>query len=200
MTDLMRGAYECFLLSPAEPNVGPCTDQQRAVDGVTPLASAVETIMQLQPKYEARHGVEAASVLTIMDDDDASHVADCLADQIRGKVVVEIGGGNGRLALHLGRYASHVYCIEVNPAWAWAFVELLFKTKRSNVSFLFGSADEFIGRIRGDVALFCTQSDVAGLRHIAAQFAPVVIDVYGVESERIWLSHPKKPLAVRGVA
>ena len=176
MADLMEGSYECFLRSPDEPDAVPF-NEQKAVDGVTPLAPAIKTIMTLQPEYEARHGVEAASVLTVWDDGAAAHVADYLADQIRGKVVVEIGCGIGRLALHLGRYAEQVFCIDSNPAWAWIFVELLFKSKPPNVSFLFGSAKEFIGRIRGDVALFCTHSDVSGLRQIGSQFAPIVIDV-----------------------
>lgn len=130
-------------------------------------------------RYMERHGVNSAGVLTILDDNHAMLVAERLRPRIEGKVVVEIGGGIGLLAMHLGHVAKRVYCIEASPMWAEAFVHVLLAQKPRNVSYLFGSADEFIGPVRGDVALFCTHSDVSGMRLVASQFAPVVIDVYG---------------------
>jgi hypothetical protein len=47
------------------------------------------------------------------------------------------------------------------------------------MNYLFGAADEFVGCIRGDVAVVCTHSDVASMKLIGHQFAPQVIDVYG---------------------
>lgn len=129
--------------------------------------------------YSQRHNVKSAAVLTVFDDETASLIAEHLAPEIEGKTVVEIGGGIGLLALHLGDYAKRVYCIEANPVWTSAFVSVLLQSKPKNVSFLFGAADEFLGCIRGDVALFCTHSDVAGMKLVAAQFAPRVIDVHG---------------------
>ena len=92
--------------------------------------------------------------------------------------MVEIGGGIGLLALHMGQIAKRVYCIEANPMWSWTFATALLHAKPRNVSFLFGSADEFLGCIKGDVAVYCTHSDVTGMGLVAAQFAPVVIDFY----------------------
>ena len=128
--------------------------------------------------YSERHGIRSAAVLTIHDDETAHMAALHLADRIEGKTVVEIGGGIGLLALHMGQFAKRVYCIEANAAWSWTFACLLLKQKPKNVSFLFGAADEFVGAIKGDVALYCTHSDVKGMGLVAAQFAPVVIDVW----------------------
>lgn len=130
-------------------------------------------------EYSNRHGIAAQAVLTVTDDETAVAIAAHLAPRIEGKTVVEIGGGIGLLSLHLGTIARRVYCIEANPMWSWTFAEVLLKSKPRNVSFLFGAADEFLGCIRGDVAIYCTHSDVTGMGLIAAQFAPVVIDVYG---------------------
>jgi hypothetical protein len=129
--------------------------------------------------YSERHNIKSAAVLTVIDDETASLIAEHLAPEIEGKTVIEIGGGIGLLALHLGGYARRVYCIEANPVWSLAFVGVLLQSKPKNVSFLFGAADEFVGCVRGDVALFCTHSDVAGMKLIASQFAPRVIDVHG---------------------
>ncbi len=129
--------------------------------------------------YSERHGVASAAVLTVLDDNHAMFIAERLRPRIENKTVVEIGGGIGLLALHLGHIAKRVYCIEANPMWSWTFVECLLHQKPRNVSFLFGSADEFLGSIRGDLAVFCTHSDVKGMSFVAAQFAPIVIDVYG---------------------
>jgi hypothetical protein len=145
------------------------------LDGVYQTMEDSETSMA----YCERHGIASASVLTVIDDETAGLLAEYLAPRIEGKTVVEIGGGIGLLALHMGHIAKRVYCIEANPMWSWTFAEVLLKSKPRNVSFLFGAADEFVGAIRGDVAIYCTHSDVAGMGLVAAQFAPLVVDVYG---------------------
>lgn len=128
--------------------------------------------------YSRRHGIESAMILTVKDDEMADLVAEFLADQVRGKTVVEIGAGIGLLALHLSQYAKRIYAIEANPSWTSTFLACLYAHKPKHVSWLFGSADEFAGGIRGDVALFCTHSDHAGMKRAASLFAPEVIDVY----------------------
>ena len=128
--------------------------------------------------FSERHNINSAAVLTVLDDECADLITEFLADRIEGRTVVEIGGGIGLLALHMGRIAKRVYCIEANPMWSWTFAELLLKAKPRNVSYLFGAADEFVGAIRGDVAVYCTHSDVKGMGLVAAQFAPVVVDFY----------------------
>jgi hypothetical protein len=128
--------------------------------------------------YSERHNISAAAVLTVIDDETAGLITERIADRIEGKTVVEIGGGIGLLSLHMGMVAKRVYCIEANPMWSWSFATVLLKQKPKNVSFLFGAADEFVGMIKADVAVYCTHSDVAGMGLVAAQFAPTVIDFY----------------------
>lgn len=129
--------------------------------------------------YSERHGINSAAVLTVLDDNHAMLIAQHLSARIEGKTVVEIGGGIGLLAMHMGHIAKRVYCIEANPMWAWVFAGVLLEKKPKNVSYLFGSADEFLGCIKADVAIFCTHSGVQGMSLVARQFAPIVIDVYG---------------------
>lgn len=129
--------------------------------------------------YHERHGVNSAQILTVYDDETASLVANHLAPRIEGKVVIEIGGGIGLLAFHLSLFAERIYCIEAEPVWAWTYVRCLYDRKPSNVSYLFGAAQQFEGMLRGNVALFCTHSDAVGMRELAGRFAPEVIDVYG---------------------
>lgn len=129
--------------------------------------------------YSERHGIASQAVLTVLNDETADAVAEHLRPRIEGKTVIEIGGGIGLLSLHMGLIAKRVYCIEANPMWSWIFAEQLLRLKPRNVSFLFGAADEFLGAIRGDIAIYCTHSGVASMDLVAAQFAPVVVDVYG---------------------
>lgn len=133
---------------------------------------------QASIEYSERHNINSAAVLTVIDDETASLIVETIADRIAGKTVVEIGGGIGLLALHMGTVAKRVYCIEANPMWSWTFANVLLKQKPRNVSYLFGSADEFLGLIKADVAVYCTHSDVQGMGLVAAQFAPIVIDFY----------------------
>jgi hypothetical protein len=130
-------------------------------------------------EYGQRHNVQSQAVLTIDTDERAYLMAEYLRPQIEGKVVVEIGGGIGLLAMYMGDIAKRVYCIEANPVWSSVFLACLIKSKPKNVSFLFGAADEFIGDIKGDVALFLTHSGVQSMKLVAANFAPLVIDVHG---------------------
>jgi hypothetical protein len=134
---------------------------------------------EMAMEYSDRHGVESAAVLTVYDDETAHLIASYMAPHIEGKTIVEIGGGIGLLAFHLGVYAKRVYCIEANPAWTWTFVGCLYTGKPKNVSYLFGAADEFAGAIKADVALYCTHSGKASMDAAGKLFAPKVIDVYG---------------------
>ena len=129
--------------------------------------------------YSERHGIKAASRLTVMDDELADMIAERLAPRIACKTVVEIGGGIGILALHMGFVAKRVYCIEANPMWASTFTACLLAAKPKNVSYLFGAADEFAGQIKADVAIFCTHSGVESMKEAGRLFASEVIDVYG---------------------
>lgn len=151
------------------------TELSRTLDEIYNAMEGSET----SEAYSERHGVNSAAVLTVLDDEAAGLLAEHLAPRIEGKTVVEIGGGIGLLAMHMGMIARRVYCIEANPMWSWTFAQVLLANKPRNVSFLFGAADEFLGAIKGDVAIYCTHSDVTGMGLVAAQFAPVVIDVYG---------------------
>jgi hypothetical protein len=129
--------------------------------------------------FSARHGVRALSRLTITSNEVASLITDRLRQRVEGRTVIEIGGGTGLLSFQLAKVATRVFCIEANPLWSSAFVELLLEHKPSNLSYLFGTASEFYGSISGDVAVLATHSDVAGMKMVAAQFAPTVIDIYG---------------------
>lgn len=144
--------------------------------------------------YSDRHNIQAAAVLTICEDRMAAELAEWLAPSIKGKVVIEIGGGIGLLALHMAEYAEKVWCIEANPLWSSAFVHMLYQKKPKNVSYLFGAADEFAGQITGDVALFATHSGIKSMLAVGRLFAPTVIDIYGEMINR----NPKAfdPLAV----
>ncbi len=130
-------------------------------------------------RFAERHNIRALPRLTVAEFEMAVMLADRLTPRIKGKTVVEIGGGVGVLSVAMGAIAKRVYCIEANPLWSMVFAQFLLEKKPKNVSFLCGAADEFLGCIKGDVAVICTHSDVAGMKLVGAQFAPVTIDVYG---------------------
>lgn len=158
-------------------------------DGLTDRLALVYEAMEgseASEAYSARHGVDSAAVLTVYSDEIADAIAQLLAPRIEGRIVVEVGGGIGLLSFHMAQYAKRVFCIEANPMWSWTFAQCLLAKKPKNVSYLFGAASEFAGCIHADVALFCTHSDVRGMRAAGAQFAREVIDVYGEMVEKNW--------------
>jgi len=130
-------------------------------------------------RYDQRHGIESAAVLTVIDDETGDLVTRHLAKRIKGKTIVDVGGGIGLLALHLSHLAKHVYVIEANPFWMSAFVKVFYEHKPANVTYIFGAGQEMIGQLRADVAVFCTHSAHDAMHSLAASFAPQVIDVYG---------------------
>lgn len=129
--------------------------------------------------YAARHGIDAAPHLTVVDDEIAAAVAEILESRIRGKVVVDVGGGIGLLGLHVAASARRVFVVEANPVWAASWIDLFHERKPKNLSYLFGAASEFIDYIEADVAIVATHSDVRAMMATASQFAPVAIDIYG---------------------
>ena len=146
------------------------------------MLSELYEIMQMSQAYSAfaeRHNICSAPILTVTEDETAELLCERLAPRISGQTVVEIGGGIGLLSLAMASVAKRVYCIEANPMWASAWTQIMLEKKPKNMSYLFGAAGEFVGGIRGDVAVVCTHSDVAALKLVAQQFAPKAIDVYG---------------------
>ena len=130
-------------------------------------------------RYSELHGIDSLAILTVYDDETASLVASHLERRVRHKTVIEIGGGFGLLAMHLSEYAKHIYVVEANPVWTSVYVAFLHRHKPPNVTFIFGSAEELAGRVKGDLAIFCTHSDASGMREAGLMLAPECIDVYG---------------------
>lgn len=149
-----------------------------AIEAVYEAMHCNPDLAAMHEAYCKRHGVNSASILTVTDDEVASMVAGVLEERIKGKTVIEIGGGIGILAFHLSIEAKQVICIEADPFWTDIYLALLHGQKPKNVTFIFGAADEVAGMIKGDVSLFCTHSDHHGMGKLAAKFAPKVIDVY----------------------
>jgi precorrin-6B methylase 2 len=129
--------------------------------------------------FADRHGISAAPNLTVLDDEVAGLIVARLEPRIRGRTVVEIGGGIGLLSLHMATVAKKVVCIEANPMWAFTFAELLLKLKPKNLTYIFGAADEVVDLIRGDIAIVCTHSGLSSMMSTARRFAPVAVDAYG---------------------
>lgn len=152
----------------------------RAPDQLAPMLNHYYEQMDGSPvleEYHQRHGTESACILTIYDDASAADVVEFLRPRIEGKVVVEIGAGIGLLACHLAGVARRVYANEVDPAWTSCFVAVLYHQKPTNLTFIFGAAEE-APPIVADVAQFCTLSGQAAMYRAAARFAPTIIDVY----------------------
>lgn len=129
--------------------------------------------------YERRHGVRSAPTLTVTSDEIAAAIVDRLEPRIRGKIIVDVGGGTGVLGMHLASVARRVFVIEAQPLWAAAWIDLYHEKKPRNLSYLFGAAEEFVGVVKADVGLVVTHSGLANMMAIAGKLAVQAIDVYG---------------------
>lgn len=153
-------------------------NEQAAYAKASSLSEGVYERLEGNPlpdDYASRNGIDSLGVLTVSEYFTAMKEIEMLWPQIAGKTVVEIGAGIGMLALQMAKFAKRVYAIEADPAWAWVFTEFLYAVKPGNLTYIFGNAQEMVGVIHADVAVVYTRSDVAGMKAIAAQFAPTVV-------------------------
>jgi len=172
----------CFVLLQQDPEVSLQLQREIFVPEIRAMFEEIRQNLEATASYASfaeRHNIQSAATLTVTDAEVAASIAQRLEDRIRGKTVVEIGGGWGLLSLYMGAVARRVYCIEANPMWSMIFTQLLLEIKPKNVSFVFGAADEFVGCIKADIAVICTHSDVSGMKLVGRQLANEIIDVYG---------------------
>ncbi len=148
------------------------------------MGACLNAIYQDLEGYEAaeefhrRHMTPSCGIITILDKQKVKDTLSIIADEITGKVVVEIGAGVGLLALGMASIAKEVFAIEVDPAWSWAFTKILYELKQSNLTFIFGKAETMIGKINADVAIIVTRSGHKEMPDIGYKLAKKVIDVY----------------------
>lgn len=138
------------------------------------IASVIEDSAE-RNSYDQRMGVRSKHYLTMLHPQDTDWIISRVQKRIAGKVVVEIGAGVGVLAFELARYAEHVFAIEADPAWSWAFTRHLYHAKPANLTWIFDRAENLAPVIKADVAIVVTGSDEEGLRTLASCFAPEVI-------------------------
>lgn len=125
--------------------------------------------------YHARHKTRSLQILTQCNPFIAAETVKSLEVEIWDKIVVEIGAGVGFLAIEMAKHAKFVWAIEVEPMWSWVFARSLYKCKPTNLTWIFGDARSVIGKIRGDVAVVVTNSDIEGLQRVARCLADKVI-------------------------
>ena len=75
--------------------------------------------------------------------------------------------------------AKHVYAIEVDPAWTWAYLKHLYEKKPTNLTWIFGRAEDVADHIKADVAVIATRSGHAAMHAVAERIAPLVLHVHG---------------------
>jgi len=145
------------------------------------ISKAIEEIYMIQERsedveaYHRRHGIQSLGILTVCDKRSAMKEAESLLYDIYGKTVVEIGAGVGLLAIYMARVAKHVYAIEVDPAWTWAFTRDLYRKKPVNLTWIFGTAESVSPWLRGDVAVIYTRSGLTAMAAVAKIMCPKIV-------------------------
>jgi dsRNA-specific ribonuclease len=148
------------------------------------MSACIDAIYNDEKNFEAaeefhrRHMTPSCGVITIYEAEAVKNIVETIHDEICGKVVVEIGAGVGLLAIGMAVVAKEVYAIEVDPAWSWAFTEVLYNIKPPNLTFIFGKAETMIDKIHADVAVIVTRSGHDEMQEIGKKLASKVIDVY----------------------
>lgn len=126
-------------------------------------------------KYHELHGTPSLLILTQHSPEIAAASVAMFAEKIRGKTVIEIGAGVGFLAIEMAKVAKSVIAFEIDPAWSWIFTRSLYLHKPTNLTWVFGSAANFVGTIRADVAVIFTCSGVDEMRTLGEMFAKEVL-------------------------
>ena len=132
--------------------------------------------------YEHRMGVKAQHITTICSPENTRWMMRKMLRRIRGKVVVEIGAGHGILAIEMAKVAKRVFAIESDPMWTYDFVQVLYKTKPANLTWIFDTAENVLeaglgSAMNAGVAVVVTGSDETNLRKLAEQFVLEAEDV-----------------------
>ncbi len=125
-----------------------------------------------------RHNINSLGILTIYEPKKAIKAVEMFGDSLKDKIVVEIGAGVGIVAIELAKVAKHVYAIEADPAWSWLFTKYLYQNKPTNLTWIFGNAEDMIGKINADTAIIFTHSDLENLQKLGLSFAPQSILAY----------------------
>lgn len=125
--------------------------------------------------YHLRHGIESLRILTAYEDSRVARMVAMVRSHIEGKVVIEIGAGVGLFACKCAELASKVYAIEADPAWSWLFTKYLYKEKPTNLTWIFGRAQDMIGKIKADTVLVVTNSDIQNMIWLGRQLGPRVL-------------------------
>ncbi len=125
-----------------------------------------------------RHNINSLGILTICEPERAIKAIKMFGDSLKDKIVVEIGAGVGIAALELAKVAKHVYAIEADPAWSWLFTRFLYANKPTNLTWIFGNAEDMVGKINADTVIIFTHSDKDYLQQLGLSFAPKSILAY----------------------
>lgn len=126
-------------------------------------------------RYHREHGTPSLQILTMYSPKLAANAAQLIAEEIRGKRVIEIGAGVGFLAIEMARIAKSVFAIEIDPAWSWAFTHSLYQYKPKNLTWIFGSAETVADWLNGDVVIIATRSGIEEMRALGYRMAPKVL-------------------------
>ncbi len=148
---------------------------QSLVDLVYATVGDNPEYMLMLDDYYQRHGVVSMLILTQFSQEAAQEMVRLLAEEIDGKVVIEIGAGVGFLAIEMAKRAKAVYAIEASPEWSWVFTEALYKEKPVNLTWIFGAAQQVTEFLRADVVVICTRSGIDDMKGLAEKMSPKVI-------------------------
>ncbi len=128
--------------------------------------------------FMQRHNIHSLGILTVCEPLRAAKAIKMFHDSLVDKVVIEIGAGVGVAAIELAKIAKHVYAIEADPAWSWLFTKHLYQNKPTNLTWIFGNAEDMIGKIEADTVIIFTHSDLNRLQELGLSFAPKSILAY----------------------
>ena len=128
--------------------------------------------------YMRRHNINSLGILTICEPKRAIKAIQMFGNSLRDKIVVEIGAGVGVAAVELAKIAKHVYAIEADPAWSWLFTRFLYANKPTNLTWIFGNAEDMVGKLFADTVIIFTHSDTTYLQQLGLSFAPKSILAY----------------------
>ncbi len=123
--------------------------------------------------FNKKNDIRAAHIATVVNEENTRWMVEGLRSKIQGKIVTEIGAGQGFLAVELAKAgAKHVYAIEIDPMFSHLFARKLYLEKPSNLTWIMDKASPEMAKwLPGaDVVVVVTGSDESRLRTLAGHF------------------------------